>query len=31
MIRDMLEKVLENPEEYRPVGHTGCLVYYAAV
>jgi hypothetical protein len=31
MIRDMLEKVLENPEEYRPVGHIGCLVYYATV
>jgi hypothetical protein len=31
MVRDMLEKVLENPEEYRPVGHIGCLVRYAAV
>jgi len=31
MIRDMLEKVLGNPEEYRPVGYTGCLVRYATV
>ena len=31
MIRDMLEKVLDNPEEYRPVGHVGCLVRYTAV
>jgi hypothetical protein len=29
MIREMLEKVLENPEEYRPVGHVACLVRYA--
>jgi hypothetical protein len=28
MIRDMLEKVLDNPEDYRPVGHIGCLVRY---
>ena len=26
MIRSMLEKVLDNPEEYRPKGHIGCLV-----
>jgi hypothetical protein len=31
MIRSMLEKVLDNPEEYRPKGHTGCLVRYAVV
>jgi len=31
MIRDMLEKVLDNPEEYRPIGHIGCLVRYAVV
>ena len=31
MIRNMLEKVLDSPEEYRPVGHIGCLVRYAAV
>lgn len=31
MIREMLEKVLDNPEEYRPVGYTGCLLRYAAV
>ena len=31
MIRDMLEKVLDNPEEYRPVGYIGCLIRYAAV
>tara|TARA_R110002126_G_scaffold285914_1_gene437227 strand:- start:306 stop:869 length:564 start_codon:yes stop_codon:yes gene_type:complete len=31
MIRDMLEKVLDNPEEYRPKGHIGCLVRYAVV
>ena len=31
MIREMLEKVLDNPEEYRPIGHTGCLVRYAVV
>jgi hypothetical protein len=29
MIRDMLEKVLDNPEEYRPAGHTRCLLRYA--
>ena len=26
MIRSMLEKVLDNPEEYRPKGHIGCLI-----
>jgi hypothetical protein len=31
MIREMLEKVLDSPEEYRPVGYTGCLIRYAAV
>lgn len=31
MIREMLEKVLDNPEEYRPVGYTGCLIRYAAI
>jgi hypothetical protein len=31
MIRDMLEKVLDNPEDYRPVGHIGCLLRYTAV
>jgi hypothetical protein len=29
MIREMLERVLDNPEEYRPIGHTGCLVRFA--
>jgi hypothetical protein len=31
MIRNMLEKVLDSPEEYRPNGHTACLVRYAVV
>jgi hypothetical protein len=31
MIRDMLEKILDNPEEYRPAGFTGCLLRYTAV
>lgn len=31
MIRDMLEKVLANPEDYRPTGYTGCLLRYAVV
>jgi hypothetical protein len=31
MIRNMLEKVLDNPEEYRPIGHVGCLVRFTAV
>jgi len=26
MIRNMLEKVLDNPEEYRPIGYVGCLL-----
>ena len=29
--RDQLEKVLANPEEYRPVGHVACLIRYAVV
>jgi hypothetical protein len=31
MIRDILEKVLDNPEEYRSIGHVGCLVKFTAV
>jgi len=31
MIRDMLQKVLDNPEEYRPKGHIGCLIRFAAI
>ena len=31
MIRDMLEKVLNNPEEYRPKGYIGCLIRFAAI
>jgi len=31
MIRDMLEKALDNPEEYRPKGHIGCLIRFAAI
>jgi len=31
MIRNMLEKVLDNPEEYRPIGYTACLLRYVAV
>ena len=31
MIRGMLEKVLDNPEEYRPKGHIACLVRFAAI
>lgn len=31
MIRNMLEKVLANPEEYRPVGYVECLLRFAAV
>ncbi len=31
MIRDMLEKVLNNPEEYRPKGHIACLIRFAAI
>ena len=29
MIRDMLEKVLNTPEEYRPKGFIGCLIRFA--
>jgi hypothetical protein len=29
--RDQLEKVLANPEEYRPSGFIGCLIRYAVV
>jgi hypothetical protein len=29
MIRDMLEKVLDNPEEYKPKGHRRCMIRYA--
>jgi len=31
MIRDMLEKVLNTPEEYKPLGHVGCLVRFATI
>lgn len=31
MIRNMLEKVLNNPEEYRPIGYVGCMVRFAAI
>lgn len=31
MVRAMLEKVLDNPEEYKPKGYIGCLLRYAAV
>jgi hypothetical protein len=31
MFRDMLEKILDNPEEYRPIGYVGCTVRFAAV
>jgi len=31
MIRDLLEKVLSNPEEYRPEGFTGGLLRYVAL
>jgi len=31
ILREMLEKVLANPEEYRPKGHIGCLLRYAAL
>ena len=31
MIRDMLEKVLNTPEEYRPLGYVGCLVRFATI
>jgi len=29
MIRDLLERVLTNPEEYRPEGFRACIVRYA--
>ena len=29
--RDQLEKVLANPDEYRPNGFIGCLIRYAVV
>lgn len=31
MFRDMLEKVLANPEEYRPEGFRGCMIRFAAL
>jgi hypothetical protein len=31
MIRDMLEKVLTNPNEYRPKGHRKCRLRFTAV
>ena len=31
MIRNMLEKVLDNPEEYRPKGFIGCLLRFTAI
>jgi hypothetical protein len=31
MKSNLTEKVLDNPEEYRPKGHTGCLVRYVVV
>ena len=31
MIRNMLEKVLDNPEEYRPEGYIGCLLRFTAI
>ena len=31
MIRDMLEKILDNPEEYRPKGFIGCLLRFTAI
>jgi hypothetical protein len=30
-LRERLEKVLDNPEEYRPSGFIGCLLRYAVV
>lgn len=30
-LKDMLEKVLNNPEDYRPTGRVGCLVRYTAI
>ena len=31
MIRNMLEKVLDNPEEYRPKGHIGGMIRFTAI
>jgi len=31
MIRNMLERVLDNPEEYRPIGYTGCILRYVVL
>ena len=31
MIRDMLEKVLTNPEEYKPTGFRGCILRFAVI
>jgi len=31
MIRDMLEKVLDNPEEYRPKGYIGGMIRFTAI
>jgi hypothetical protein len=31
MVRDLLEKVLANPEDYRPEGFRGCIVRFATV
>ena len=31
MIRDMLEKVLDNPEEYMPKGFRGCMLRFAVI
>jgi len=31
MIRDMLEKVLDNPKEYEPEGFRACLVRFVAI
>lgn len=30
-IRDMLEKVLDNPKEYRPEGYRECIVRFATI
>jgi len=27
----MLERVLDNPEEYRPIGYTGCILRYVVL
>jgi hypothetical protein len=31
VVRDMLEKVLNSPEEYRPEGYRGCIVRFATI